>query len=353
MAQYKVIQDIEAEDKFVGPLTFRQFLFALGGVFFSAVCFFLLSSFPYALIVFLPLALFGFFMAIPWSKEQSTDVWVLAKIQFIIKPKKRLWDQAGRQDLVTITAPKTIEKHLTKDFSQNEVQGRLKALAETIDSRGWVVKHATASEAAFVGTSDSDRLLSPAVSLEVPDDKPADLPDIMENSRLDNMIDQDKIQRKSQIIEKMDRVRQGMPPEKVNQPELNVEPPSQEEDQPPKNAADRIDELLLSQQIKDKKAVSKLAYGNMSSVAAPSATQITDDDGQTEDEDQTNDSKNKKPEQKTAKKTEAKKTTSAVTDPPSPDIINLARNDDLNVATIARQARRDRSDDGEVVISLH
>ena len=35
-------------------------------------------------------------------------------------------------------------------------------------------------------------------------------------------------------------------------------------------------------------------------------------------------------------------------------IMNLARNDDLDVATIARQAKKDvQSNDGEVVISLH
>jgi hypothetical protein len=35
-------------------------------------------------------------------------------------------------------------------------------------------------------------------------------------------------------------------------------------------------------------------------------------------------------------------------------IMNLANNDDLDVATIAREARREvESNDGEVVISLH
>jgi len=33
--------------------------------------------------------------------------------------------------------------------------------------------------------------------------------------------------------------------------------------------------------------------------------------------------------------------------------LGLARNDDLNIATIARQAKRLDENDGEVVISLH
>lgn len=46
-----------------------------------------------------------------------------------------------------------------------------------------------------------------------------------------------------------------------------------------------------------------------------------------------------------------------VTRQPDPGIIELANNDDLNVETIARQAKKNqtkvKSDKGEVVISLH
>ena len=40
MATYKVIQDIEAEDKFLGPLTLKQFIFGAGGAFFAWLNFF-------------------------------------------------------------------------------------------------------------------------------------------------------------------------------------------------------------------------------------------------------------------------------------------------------------------------
>jgi hypothetical protein len=43
----------------------------------------------------------------------------------------------------------------------------------------------------------------------------------------------------------------------------------------------------------------------------------------------------------------------SVTQPPKTDILNLASNDDLTVATLARQAhKKDQSPDDEVVISL-
>jgi len=52
------------------------------------------------------------------------------------------------------------------------------------------------------------------------------------------------------------------------------------------------------------------------------------------------------------KKTDADKTISEVTEPLRPDIISLAHNNDLNVATLARQAKKD-DESQEVVVSLH
>ena len=261
MATYKVIQDIEAEDKFVGPLTLKQFIFAMTGCFFAWVSFMFATTFIYGLAVSLPICLFGFFMAFPWSKEQPTDVWVLAKIRFYFKPKKRIWDQAGRQDLVTITAPKKIEKQLTKDFSETEVKSRLKALAETIDSRGWVVKHAATSDFSAVITP-TDRLVeSNSILPQQILDEPYDVPDIMDNTRVDGMLDETDDKRRSELIEKMDQIRRGELKDYSVKPNMNVDPPEDSLPQKPKNTADRIDEMLLSDKIKAKRKASSRLTG--------------------------------------------------------------------------------------------
>src|SRR5690606_23917841 len=86
----------------------------------------------------------------------------LAKIRFALKPRRRIWNQDGIQELVTITVPKVIEKVLTKDFSQTEVESRLQALANTIDSRGWAIKNVSVNMYAqpmFGATNDSQRLM--------------------------------------------------------------------------------------------------------------------------------------------------------------------------------------------------
>ncbi|MCX6727395.1 MAG: PrgI family protein [Candidatus Saccharibacteria bacterium] len=142
MAQYKVIQDIEAEDKFLGPLTLKQFIFAGIAVLSMYFCFLLLTKGIWVMVFpFIPVIIVSGFLAFPWGKDQTTEVWLLAKIRFYFKPRKRIWNQSGLQELVKITAPVKIEQQLSDNLSQTEVKSRLKALAETIDSRGWAVKN--------------------------------------------------------------------------------------------------------------------------------------------------------------------------------------------------------------------
>lgn len=140
MASYKVIQDIEAEDKLLGPLTLRQFIYALIVAALGFIAF-MMGRVNLALIVpFLPFIVFFGLLASPFGTEQSSEVWLLAKIRFFIKPRVRIWDQSGMSELVTITVPKREEKIFTDGLSQREVKSRLRSLADVIDSRGWSTK---------------------------------------------------------------------------------------------------------------------------------------------------------------------------------------------------------------------
>ncbi|HSX43632.1 MAG TPA: PrgI family protein, partial [Candidatus Saccharimonadales bacterium] len=166
MATYKVIQDVEAEDKLVGPLTLRQFIYAgIAGL--SLYLGFLAVSkhAGFMLAIFVPIAGVSGFFAFPWNRDQPTEIWALAKLRFLIKPRKRVWDQSGAKDLVTVTAPKVVEHHLTNGLSENEVRSRLSALANTIDSRGWAVKNVNVNLSGGNygpgAIQSSDRLVSP------------------------------------------------------------------------------------------------------------------------------------------------------------------------------------------------
>lgn len=172
MATYKVIQDIEADDKLLGPLTLRQFIYA-SIVAASLFIMFKLAMVNWLLVLpFLPHTVLLAVLAAPIGKDQSPEVWLLARIRFLLKPQKRIWDQSGLKQLVTITAPKKIEHQLTNGLSQLEVRSRLEALANTIDSRGWAVKNVNvnlfAQPSYVLDQVGSDRLIDPTT---IPDRK--------------------------------------------------------------------------------------------------------------------------------------------------------------------------------------
>src|SRR5882724_11161138 len=101
MATYKVLQDIEADDKLLGPLTFRQFIYAGVAAINLYLCFLAVTKgFPVGIVIFFPFVVVGGFFAWPWSGDQPTEIWALAKIRFLVKPRKRIWNQSGVRELV-------------------------------------------------------------------------------------------------------------------------------------------------------------------------------------------------------------------------------------------------------------
>src|SRR3954470_3689042 len=99
MAVYKVIQDVEAEDKLLGPLTLKGFVYAGIALLIGYINFRLLmpgSPIKWIFIpaLSLPMILFAV-LASPWGGDQATEVWLLSKIEFFLKPRLRIWDQRG------------------------------------------------------------------------------------------------------------------------------------------------------------------------------------------------------------------------------------------------------------------
>jgi len=161
MAQYKVLQDIEAEDKLLGPLSLRQFIYAVIVVVLGFIAFRLGTVQWFLVIPFVPPIIFFAMLAAPFGHDQSSEVWMLAKIKYFVFPRRRIWNQDGTQNLVTITAPKIDTKQVTKDFDKTEASSRLKALASTMDTRGWAIKNVQTNgyQNPYQQTSGSDRLL--------------------------------------------------------------------------------------------------------------------------------------------------------------------------------------------------
>ncbi|HEY5442676.1 MAG TPA: PrgI family protein [Candidatus Saccharimonadales bacterium] len=354
MATYKLIQDIEAEDKILGPLTLRQFIFGLVAVFLFYLCFIVVvKHLLFLLVVFFPPALFCGFFALPFGRDQPTEIWFLAKLRFWFKPRSRVWNQSGLKEVVTITVPKKEEHVLTNGLSENEVNSRLQVLAQTLDSRGWAVKHVepgafTAAET----SSSSDRLLSfDNLPQEVPagdNSHPNDMLDAATNPiarQFDNMITQSSQVRRQELMSRLNAATSvpamagagtpgGDSPWFMSQGSAMMSAPV---------------------------AVTAAAGGGSAPVAGPTSSRQAFGNLRTF-QPTAPASVNPMPADQPAVADDS--LVPAPDDPlmpmtatDDPAILSLAKNNDLDVATLARQAKKNRPNESrstdEVVISLH
>lgn len=136
MAQYKVPQNVEAEDKLLGPFTFRQFIYLIIAVACIAAAWGLFQLFPLLAILPLPFAAFFAVLALPLKKDQPMETYLAAVVNFHLKPNKRIWLPGQRESTIEITAPKTIEKPRARDITEEEASHRLSFLADIIDTEG-------------------------------------------------------------------------------------------------------------------------------------------------------------------------------------------------------------------------
>ena len=140
MSVYKVPQDVEAEDKLLGPFSFRQFVFLIIAVIGIAIAYGLSTILLPLAIIPVPIILFFGALALPLKKDQPMEVYLAAVISFMLKPKKRLWQPDGIERLVEVIAPKVEEKTYGNNYDQAEVQRRLSYLANLVDSQGWSIR---------------------------------------------------------------------------------------------------------------------------------------------------------------------------------------------------------------------
>jgi hypothetical protein len=330
MAVYKVPQDVEADDKLIGPFSFRQFIYLIIVAISIAIGWGLSQIFVGLAILPLPIIVFFGALALPLKKDQPMEVYMAALVSFYLKPRRRLWDPDGIQSLVEVVAPKTVEIQRTKDLSQNEAERRLEYLAQIADTQGWAVRGVAA--APVQNTSMNDDLYFEAQQA----------PDILDENTgvgraLDDRLSQADAQRKQEMVARLQQsVRNPQiptaAPMPAPQPQIISSPqypavttPTQQPYTPQPQVPTQPEPKLTFN-----------PYPNIhQSVIQPlSDTPAT-------------------PPTQAAQPTP---TTTSVNEV-SPDIISLANNHDLSIETIAHEAQRIQKKeaelkDDEVVISL-
>ena len=145
MAQYKVPQDVEADDKLIGPFSFRQFVYLLIAAGLIALAVGLFQLFPLLAILPIPFAFFFLALALPLKKDQPMETYLAALVDFYLKPRKKIWMPGQKEATIVITAPKKVEEKRTRDITGEEATHRLSFLADIVDTEGMAIKGAGAS----------------------------------------------------------------------------------------------------------------------------------------------------------------------------------------------------------------
>ena len=187
MATYKVPQDVEAEDKLLGPFTFRQFIYLLISAAGIAVIFGLFQIFP--LLAIIPIPIVGFFLilALPLKKDQPMEVYLASIASFYLKSNKRLWTPGQKESTIKTTAPKIVEKPRARNITEEEASTRLSFLSNLVDSEGYSIRNNSNFNEDFIAETN-------------------DVPDILDqnsNQTINQMIAREQENRHANIVSNM------------------------------------------------------------------------------------------------------------------------------------------------------
>lgn len=326
MAVYKVPQDVEADDKLLGPFSFKQFFFLMVAIISLAFAYALFRLLPPLVIIPLPVALFFGTLALPLRKDQPMEVYMAAVISFLLKPKKRIWHADGIESLVEVIAARVEEKPLGKGYGQEEVNRRLAYLANLVDTQGWSVR----------GVSNPNSSMQADLYHEA-----TNVVDVLNDSttagRIDSLIAQADTKRREDMMARMQQSAVITTPYPATPPvALQVPDPATTQTAAPTfNPYPAMQQSVII-------PVGQQPIMPEPTTTPPVASQVPD------------------PQPATTTQQEASNTTPIQ---PSPAIIDLANNhNDLSIETLQREAHRiqeretkaSRVNEGEeVVISLH
>lgn len=138
MAQHKVPQFIEVEDKIFGPFTLKQFSYLIGGFGLSIIIWRLFAGSSFVLFLIAPVV--GLTLALTFLKpNQKPFIFLLQNIIFfLIKPKKLFWKNPGveesKENVVTLNNEKAnVERKESKFVGKLFSGEQIKNLADNLD----------------------------------------------------------------------------------------------------------------------------------------------------------------------------------------------------------------------------
>jgi len=134
--QFKVPQNIDLEDKIVGPLTLIQFVYVLVGGLVCYIIFQLLTSYiALVLIIDIPIALVALALAFLKIQDQPLSHFIVAGLAYFQRPKVRFWMREGKSQSVIYQAPAAIKKTDVGIPKRKIEKSDLEMLAHALDTK--------------------------------------------------------------------------------------------------------------------------------------------------------------------------------------------------------------------------
>jgi hypothetical protein len=164
MGQYKVPQNVEAEDKIIGPLTLKQFIYCVIGVGWALLCFLILRAFlPVMIVVAAPVTILFLLLGLYQRDGQNFEQYLVALVGFFSQSRRRLWTKEPIVESFKIEPVKATVEQTQRNPA--EVRSQLDKLATLVDARGWAEQHddqgVLTADQVLRPESEGDRIIMP------------------------------------------------------------------------------------------------------------------------------------------------------------------------------------------------
>lgn len=131
--QFKVPQNIDLEDKIVGPLTLIQFLYVISGGIIIYLLFLTLGSTFLFWVLAVPIAAIALALAFLKIQEQPLSHFIKAGLMYLGRPKVRIWQRHGINISAIKAAP--LKKEGSTALPKKRIEkSELEKIAQMLDT---------------------------------------------------------------------------------------------------------------------------------------------------------------------------------------------------------------------------
>ena len=135
--QYKVPQNIDMEDKIIGPLTLTQFFYLLFGGLTLFILFKDLTPlglFPLFVILSIPIGVITLAFAFVKIQNRPFSVFFMSAVKFMFKPKQRIWQHTIEPVKQHTPPPQPVVQKV--ESKKNLDLGKINEVADILDKGG-------------------------------------------------------------------------------------------------------------------------------------------------------------------------------------------------------------------------